>query len=299
LELARVIRELRQRRWLLALGLLIAAGASIFIVHKTPLQYSAASTQVLVDANASVLGDDLQSTEALSARAEVYANFMASPAILDIVGRQVGLSGEQIYAAGPVNAAEPRVEQEPTALKRNLQLTGETKPYRLNYEAQGNLPTITIYSQAPTTTMAVALANAAVVGLQRYVARAESTSAIPKSSRIVIRQLGPASGGVVDGSVSKTLAAMVFAAVFLLWCALLLYGARFRVAWRESAAAQDAGEQDRSAMAARGEEHCVGSPEETPLRAASSHELDNIPSYIPSRGDDDRAAPVPARRVRR
>ena len=53
---------------------------------------------------------------------------MASPAVLSLIGQQVGLSGEQIYAAGPVNANEPRVVQEPTALKRNVEITGETIP---------------------------------------------------------------------------------------------------------------------------------------------------------------------------
>ncbi len=293
MELARVIRELWSRKLLLAVGVLIAAGAAVFSVHGKPLTYSSASTQALVDSEESVLGNVAQSSEALSSRAQVYANFMAGPAILDIVGRQVGLSGDQIYAAGPVNAQEPRVEQEPTALKRNVQLTGETKPYRLNYEAQGNLPTITIYSQAPTTSQAVALANAAVVGLQRYVAQVESTGGVPKGKRVVIRQLGPATGGVVDGGISKTLAAMVFVAVFLLWCALMLYATRFRKAWRESALVRD--EDD-----AEGEFADQGEDDDRFEEASQSgngnhHEPNGVPSYVPSGSEDDRVTPVPAR----
>ena len=302
MELARVIRELWKRKLLLALGVLIAVAAAVYSVHSKPLQYSAASTQVLVDSESSVLGNVTQSTEALSARAEVYANFMASPAILGIIGKQVGLSGDQIYAAGPVNAAEPRVEQEPTALKRNVQLTGETKPYKLNYEAQGNLPTITVYSQAPTTGQAVALANAAVVGLQRYVAGAESASGIPKSSKIVIRQLGSANGGVVDGGTSKTLAAMVFVAVFALWCVLMLYGTRFGKAWRASAVALDEQDDDSSDRAGRGGEAGQGEDGgEAPaqaLRNGHAHALEGMPLDVPSGRKDDRAAPVPARSAR-
>ena len=253
MEFARVLRELSRHRLLLALGMLIAAVASIFSVYRLDggklkarsLQYSAASTQVLVDSESSVLGNVSQTFEPLSARAEVYANFMTSPAVLKVIGQQVGLSGDQIYAAGPVNAQEPRVEQEPTALKRNVEITGEAKPYRLNFESQGNLPTITIYSQAPTTGQAVALANAAVVGLQRYVTRVELADGTPPRSRVAIRQLGPASGAVVNGGISKALAAMVFVAVFLLWCVLILVAAPLRETWRASAALEHRGDDVR------------------------------------------------------
>src|SRR5271165_1702128 len=156
MESARVLRELSRRRRLLALGLVIAAAVAVLSIYRVgggtlkarSLQYSAASTQVLVDSNTSVLSSVTQPAEPLVARAQVFANFMTGPALLESVGRKVGLEGAQIYAAGPVNANEPRVEQEPTALKRNVELTGETTPYRLNYESQANLPTIGIYAQA-------------------------------------------------------------------------------------------------------------------------------------------------------
>jgi len=132
--LALALRELSKRRILLLLGVLIAAVAAVFSVYRVDgsglksrsLQYSSASTQVLVDSPSSVLGNLRESFEPLSARAVVYANFMASPAVLELIGKHVGLSGEQIYAAGPVDAQETRVEQEPTALKRNVEITGET-----------------------------------------------------------------------------------------------------------------------------------------------------------------------------
>lgn len=243
MEFALILRELSKRWLLLVVGVLIAAVVATFSVYRVDgtklkarsLQYSSASTQVLVDTPSSVLGNVSQSFEQLSARAVVYANFMASPSVLNLIGRQVGLSGEQIYAAGPVNAQQPRVIQEPTALKRNVEITGETDPYRLSFESQTNLPTINIEAQAPTTPQAVGLANAAAVGLQQYVASLENAGKIPSKSRVTIRQLGSANGAVVDGGISKSLAVIVFLAVFLLWCVLLLVAARFRENWRASA----------------------------------------------------------------
>jgi hypothetical protein len=247
MEFVLVLRELFRHRLLLALGLLVAAVAAVFSVYRVDgsslkarsLQYSGANSQILVDSPKSVLGNLSQDFEPLSIRAAVYANFMASPAVLDVIGRQVGLSGEQIYAAGPVNAQQPRVVQEPTALKRNVQITGETNPYRLSFSNNPGQPTINVYAQAPTTEQAVALANAAVVGLQRYVAGLQHSSDTPQAAKVTIRQLGPAIGGVVNGGISKALAGLVFVGVFLLWCVLILLGMRFRENWRASSTLRD------------------------------------------------------------
>jgi hypothetical protein len=251
MEFALVLRELSRRWPLLLVGVLVAAVAAMFSVYRVEgtklkarsLQYSSASTQVLVDSPASFLGDISQSYEpltALSARAEVYANFMASPAVLKLIGEQAGIPGEQIYAAGPVNANEPRVVQEPTALRRNVEIAGETTPYRLSFESQANLPTITINSQAPTTRQAIRLANGAAVGLQRYVSRLETANGIRLGSRVTIRRLGSANGAVVNGGISKALATIVFVAVLLLWCVLMLAVTRFAKNWHASAAVERA-----------------------------------------------------------
>ena len=67
MEFALILRELSRRRLLLAVGVLIAAVAAIFSVYRLEgtqlkarsLQYSSASTQVLVDTPSSVLGNVL------------------------------------------------------------------------------------------------------------------------------------------------------------------------------------------------------------------------------------------------
>jgi hypothetical protein len=242
MEFALVLRELARRRRVLAIGVLVAAIAAVFSVYHLDglslkpraLQYSSASTHVFVDTHSSALGDVSQSFEPLQSRATVYANFMASPTFLNMVGQRVGLAGDEIYAAGPVDPLVPRVIEEPTAVERNVEITGETTPYRLNFNSDPNLPTIGIYGQAPSTKQAIALVNATVASLQQYVASVESEDHVPQQAKIVIRQLGQASGGVVDGGISKAVAAMVFIGVFLLWCILTLLGARFYATWRAS-----------------------------------------------------------------
>jgi hypothetical protein len=134
----------------------------------------------------------------------------------------------------------PRVVQEPTALSRNVEITGETNPYRLNFNNDPNLPTIGIYAQAPTTVQSVRLAEASVQALGQYVAGLQSSEHVPPQSRVVIRQLGKAEGHVVDGGIGKALACIAFLGVFLLWCVMTLVVVRFRENWRESAILTDA-----------------------------------------------------------
>jgi hypothetical protein len=239
---ALALRELSTHRRLLALGALVAVFAATLSVYRLDgfglkarsLQYSAASTQVLVDSDSSALGNLSESFESLATRAVVYADFMTNPTVLNLIGKQVGLQGAQIYAVGPVTGAT-RVEQEPTALKRNIEITGETKPYRLNFESQNNLPTININAQAPTTKQAVALANAAALVMHSYVAEDISVGSIAAPARVVIRQLGEANGAVVDGGISKQLFLIVFVLVFALWCVGMLAVPRAAALWRQSA----------------------------------------------------------------
>jgi hypothetical protein len=248
MEFALILRELSRRRRMLAVGLLVAAFAAILSAYRLDglglkprsLQYSSATTQVFVDTPSSVLGNLTQALPPLQSRATVYANFMASPSVLQLIGDKAGIPGDQIYAAGPIDPLVPRIVQEPTAVQRNIEITGETAPYRLNFNNDPNLPQIGIYAQAPTTTQAVKLAESSVKALQQYLAGLQSSENIPAQSRAVIRQLGSANGHVVNSGVGKALAIMAFLGVFLLWCVGMLIGSRFRETWRASANLEEA-----------------------------------------------------------
>jgi len=254
MEFALILRELSARPRLLGVAAIVSVLAATFSVYQPDglglkarsLRYSSASTHVMVDTPSSVLGNLNQSFTPLDARATAYANFMTSPAVLGLIGKQLGIQGNQIYAAGPVDPLVPRTVQEPTAIQRNVQITGEADPYRLNFNNDQNLPTIGIFAQAPTSKQAVALANASVRALQQYIAGVESTENIPPKDRVVIRQLGEASGGVVDAGIGKALAGLVFVGVFLLSCVIMLALPRIQNGWRDSARLAEVEGDDQS-----------------------------------------------------
>jgi len=242
MEFALILRELWARKRLLALGVVAAALVSLLSVYRVDgfglkrrtLQYSSASTILLVDTPTSVLGDLKSEFVPLINRAQVYANFLASPGVLDLIAEHAGLEGDQLYAAGPVEPLQPRSVQEPTALKRNVEITGEATPYRLSFTDSPTSPSIGVFTQAPTTATAEKLANAAGTGLEQYVEKVQAEQKVPPPARVVVRQLGAAHGGVVDGGFSRSLAALAFLGVLFLWCVMMIAVERFRRNWRSS-----------------------------------------------------------------
>lgn len=237
MEFALAIRRLLRHKVLLVVGVVVAAAAAMLALKPKTLHHSTATTQVLVDSRSSALADTQQSVVPLQTLATTLANFAPSQTVLNLIGNHAGLQGAQLYAEGPVEQNVPRTVQEPTALTRNVQIAGETKPYRLEFNADPNLPEIGIYAQAPTTAQAIKLANAAVAGLTDYVTNLQATGNVRASRRVVLRQLGQATGSVDSPSASKTIGLMAFGGTFVVWCLLILIGERFMVAWRQSSAA--------------------------------------------------------------
>ncbi len=284
MEFALILRELWARKRMLALGAAVAFLAALlsayrldgFALKKRTLQYSSASTILLVDTPTSVLGDVKAEFVPLINRAQVYANFLASPGIVDLIAKHAGLNGEQLYAAGPVEPLVPRTIQEPTATKRNVEITGEATPYRLTFTDSTTSPSIGVYTQAPTTKTAEALANAAGTGLEQYVAQVQAEEKVPLASRVVVRELGAAHGGVVDGGFSRSLMLVVFFAVMFLWCVMMLAVARLRDNWRSS------GEY----AASLGEVPPAAGPHAAPAEAAAAERNGTDPSGHPSSADE-------------
>ena len=245
-ESGAVLRELWSRKRLLVLGVAISALAALLTVDRIPsvlppklqgrsLEYAGVYTKVYVDSPLSFIGSTSVNLGPLVYRAGIYANVMASPAGVALTGKYAGIPSDQIYAAGPLDPNEQRTVQEPTATKRNVQITGETVPYRLDFNTDANLPTISIYAQAPSVGQAVALANASVHALAEYVQALENQQNVASGNRLIIKQLGQPWGGIVDGGITKKLAGLVFFSAFLAWCIIVLAAVRIRASWIRTA----------------------------------------------------------------
>jgi hypothetical protein len=245
MEFALVLRELGRRRKWVGLGAVIAAIVAIVAVyqvglfppslHQRSLQYSTASTQVYVDSPDSSLGDVGENLQPLVDRSNVLARVLASPTLLNLIGADAGIPGGEIYATGPIEPNLTRYVQEPSEGKRAFQVARETNPYRLEFDDDDIIPVIAIYSQAPTSSAAVRLANGAAKALSQYVSTLETGGGIPSRLRVTVRQLGVPTAAVGDSGITKKLGALIFVGVLLVWCGLILLVGRFIKSWQQSA----------------------------------------------------------------
>jgi hypothetical protein len=244
MELALVLRRLLRHRLLLLTGVVVAAVVGIlstYRIHgfgfapKTGVSHATASTQILVDTPSSAIANTMSPSSTLLSIAQTIANFAPNPQVLSLIGRHAGLQGSQIYAEGPVNLDLPRVVQEPTDLQRNVQIDHETIPYRIEFNQNPNIPVIGVDAQAPTLAGAERLANAAVAGLRDYISSLQTDGQVVAGHRVVLRQLGAATGSVDAPNAAKALAVLAFLGTFILWCVLVLAGGRMLEIWRRSA----------------------------------------------------------------
>src|SRR5690349_596951 len=117
MELAVVMRELWGRKKWLAWGFVVSAAAAILSVYqvaqvfppklqKRSLEYSSAATQVFVDSPRSFVGDLTRVPSPEIDRATIFANLMASPGAIALIGVNAGIPGDQIWAAGPVDPTQ-------------------------------------------------------------------------------------------------------------------------------------------------------------------------------------------------
>ena len=220
---ARILLKLWRLRLWTGLGLVLAvvvAGASITLSHSAV--YASASTQMLVDSPNSALANASADLTGYLARASVFARLMTSPEALQYIGKAAGINGNLIDATGPME-----INGSPTATHAPVDAVGgkdvPAPPiYKLSLVQNPSLPTVDVFADAPTTAQAIALANGAVTGFANFVDHLNANNGAHGQS-IVVRPLGQATGGVVDPSASKKIAALAFIGVFAVWCWIVLF----------------------------------------------------------------------------
>jgi hypothetical protein len=242
--LALALRELWSRKILLVTGVfvaILAAVASVSSVSLFPpslskgtLEYYSGRTQILVDSEASSIGDLRRDLTPMVARANVYSRFMTTPAALRVIGEKAGVPANQIYAEGPYQLGQARFIQEPTAERRGSQLAGRKARYRLRFDSDPELPIVSVYAEAPSARKATALADGAASGLADYVVKLQDEQGIPEKRRVAIRQLGSTTGAPVTAGADKKVGAFVFFVVFGLWCIAVLMFRRLVAGWRRA-----------------------------------------------------------------
>lgn len=238
------IRELWSRKLLVGLAVAIAVIAAVLSAYSLSLnppglksrtlQVSAASSQILIDSPKSTLvaGADLGTFDALATRAKIYGQYLSSLAARQQIAEEAGVPARTISSSGPFSPATGQYSYESQSSEdRASEILQEGAQNRLVFTAQEDVPILTVNSQAPTSSRAVALADASFTVLKRYVSNLEADGG-PVSRGVAVRELGAPEGGTIGGSNDVVLMALAFLAVLGLGCAAILVIPRFAQRWR-------------------------------------------------------------------
>ena len=189
------------------------------------LQVSVAATHVLVDyPEPSVVQRRAleQHLGGLQKRAEMFGRLMVTEPVLEHIGRRAGLPPDQISGDARTTANVPLTLREPGSEVRAAQIRDSRLPYRLEMQASPAEPILSIYAQAPTTDEAERLANAAITGVEDYLAELARDEKADEGQQARLRQLGAARGGVINPKATLFTGALTFMVAFGLTAAALL-----------------------------------------------------------------------------
>jgi hypothetical protein len=238
------LRELsRSRLGLLIAGAvaLLAASRVLFSISVLPpglesrsIDVATASTHVLIDTPRSTLTDlrqDFYEIRSLSQRAVILGNVMASPPVRDFIGKRVGIPADSISVTAPVTPDQPQVVKSAEDAPHTSDILKRPTEYRLSIQANPTVPVLDIYAEAPNENAAKGLAVGAINGLRDYLDLVADQRGTPGDEQVDLQQLGQVRGGVINSGAGITMAIIVFALVYALCSAAVLWIARVRRGW--------------------------------------------------------------------
>jgi hypothetical protein len=225
-------------------AVLIATAASVMSVdkvgfappslHARDWQIGAASTTLLIDTPQSEilnLGATTDDFGSLQARAALLGNLMATDPVKAEIARLMGLPASHIQASAPITANVPQTLVEPGSGASATNILASADHYKVQIQADPEVPILHIYTQAPSGPAAVDLANDSVAGLRDYLSSLSAQQGLYAASHVRLEQLGVATGGVINSRVSEEIAMLVFVTAFAAVCFASVGLSRLRLGW--------------------------------------------------------------------
>ena len=239
------LKELWHRRLaviLAAFGAAIISMLVVFSVSFSPPSLgkrdhveARGSIEILIDSAKSPIADVGRNLEPLTARAGVFARYIAGGNVIKEIAKTTGIPIKQIEVAGP--APLPGEAIGTTAPPVNI------RPYGMNIVQRDELPIVNVETRAPTVGEARELAAATPAAVREIVSRIQEAENVPDSKRVTFRVLGPAQAALTTEALGAKVAIGLFLVLFIL-ALLLIFGIpRLIDAWRSVDAEPPAQEQ--------------------------------------------------------
>ncbi len=232
MELSQILRTLSKRRLGLAAVIAFSFAAAVLMAYRPvgmppkleprTVALGVASKQILLD---------LPRPAAVNLRAKISSHVGRTGALLQVltsvrleraIARASGIPARLITTEGP-HPVPPGVQNvvRPSEA-RSAEVLDETTTYRLRFKAPSTLPLVTVRAQAPTPAEAARLADATYVALREYVAGLRAELGTDPRRPIVLRDMGPAIAGPLQGGMTKAVLVLGFVAVLILGVLALL-----------------------------------------------------------------------------
>jgi hypothetical protein len=236
MELVEILKALWSRRIIVAVAAVVAFALALTVLYQPGLPpqsraqtSGAGSTEILIDAPQSTLGDLRRDITPLIARGGIFSRFLATDDAAKEIARESGVPARELTVSGPKLSIDGVPDQ--GAAKRAADARG-TDPYLVQVQQGDELPVLSIFTSAPTARGARRLADATATALSNAVTSVQDETAVPEKRRLTIRQLGSARAGEVTDKPSPAFAVVVFLALFGLFCLAILGWPRLVLAWR-------------------------------------------------------------------
>lgn len=186
------------------------------------------SIEILVDSAKSPIADVGRNLEPLTARAGVFARYIAGGNVIARIAKETGIPAKQIEVEGPVPLPGEAIGT--TAPPVDL------LPYGIEIVQRDELPIVNVETRAPTVEEARKLAAAAPGAIRGIVSGIQEEQQIPVTKRVTFRVLGPAQAHLATEAHGAKVAFGIFLVLFALGILLILGLPRLVDAWHATEA---------------------------------------------------------------
>jgi hypothetical protein len=180
--------------------------------------------EILIDSNRSPIADVGRDLEPLTARAGVFARYIAGGNVIKRIAQTTGIPAKEIEVAGPTPLPGEAIGVPTGPLK--------LQPYGIEIAQRDELPIVNVSTRAPTVREAQALAAATPDAIRVIVGAIQEKQRIPVKKRVTFRVLGPAQADLATEALGAKAAIGIFLLVFGLGLLLILGLPRLVEAWR-------------------------------------------------------------------
>ena len=247
MELVGMLRVLWRHRLLVVVAALIAVLVGLGVAYRIGFPAKLESRQyhvglgtvtALVDTPSSQVVDLGGKTGAdiatLSGRAQLLASLMTSSPIKDEIATRSGVSPDRLIAVSAAGAppgapASGGASVNKSDPKANILTAGIP-----NVET-GDVPIISVTTQAPQAAVAARLANASIAVLKEHLQTVAGIDRVPDARRVVVTQLGRARASDEVRGPSRVMALVAAFFVFVFGCLAILGISALVSGWRQAA----------------------------------------------------------------